>query len=65
MRGMQRHLNRIVALAIGLIWLVSFWPGPAWGQVSEQVKPRILLVVDISGSMASNVDGPAAESCSG
>ena len=65
MRGMQRRLNRNVALAIGLIWLVSFSPGPAWAQVSEQVKPRILLVVDISGSMSSNVSGPAAESCSG
>lgn len=66
MPSMQRRLKFIVALAIGLIAVGTFSEPPgAEAQVSEQVKPRILLVVDISGSMNNNVAGPVGESCSG
>lgn len=62
MRSMQRGHKLIVALAFGLIGLVGFCSPEA--QAQEQIKPYVLVIFDISGSM-SGATGNGPSSCGG
>ena len=51
-----------VALCVGLLGLVTFSGGSA--QAQEQIKPKVLLIFDTSGSMNSST-GQGSSSCGG
>ncbi len=59
-RNMQRELKLIVAFALGLITLGTFSPKSADAQ--EQIKPYVLVIFDISGSMSGST-GQGPSSC--
>mgnify|MGYP000035120966 FL=1 len=51
-----------VALCVGLLGLVTFLGGPADAQNSEAIKPFVLVIFDVSGSMGAST-GQGSSSC--
>lgn len=51
-----------VALCVGLLGLVTFLGGPADAQNSEAIKPFVLVIFDVSGSMGA-ATGQGSSSC--
>lgn len=56
-----RSTPLVMCASVGVFLIV----GTARAQVGQTVKPNVLLVVDVSGSMDGDVPGSVPESCSG